>query len=121
MDSKRSVLATFTIFIVIIACAEDPVKVTTGTIEGVVYDFSTGDVVESANIVTTPPSGSVTSDTLTGTFIILHVEPGVYRVLADKIGYDTTGVNISVIADDVTIADIALRADSTVVDTTQNP
>jgi len=121
MKFRKNILSVILIFAVIIACGEDPVKTTTGTIEGVVYDFSAGDPIGNANIVTTPPSGSVTSDTLTGAFKILHVDPGVYHVRAEKIGYDSSGVNISVIADDKTIADIALKVDSSFVDTTQAP
>jgi len=86
-----------------------------------VYDFTTGEIIGNANIVTIPPSGSVTSDTLTGEFKILHVDPGVYHVRADKNGYDTSGVDISVIKDDKTIADIPLKTDSTFIDTSQVP
>lgn len=103
------------------ACGTDPVKEETGTIEGIVYDFSTGDYVGKANIVTIPPSSSVTSDSVSGNFKILHVDPGVYRVRANKIGYDSTGVSISVIAAEKTIADIALKVDSTFADTSAIP
>ncbi|MCB0284676.1 MAG: carboxypeptidase regulatory-like domain-containing protein [Calditrichaeota bacterium] len=109
------------ILVFIAACGTDPVKEETGTIEGVVYDFNTGDFVGKANIFTIPPSSSVTSDSVTGIFKILHVDPGVYRVRANKIGYDSTGVSISVIAAEKTIADIALKVDSTFADTSANP
>ncbi len=121
MNFKKNIGLVVLISLIIFACGEDPVKTTTGTIEGIVFDFSTGEIIGNANIVTDPPSSSVTSDTVTGVFKILHVEPGVYHVTGEKIGYDTSGVNISVIADDKTIADIALTADSTYVDTTQTP
>jgi Carboxypeptidase regulatory-like domain len=121
MNLLKNILFSIALIFLIQNCGQDPVKPTTGSIEGVVYDFSTGALIGNANIVTTPPSSSVTSDTLTGAFTILHVDPGVYRVRAQKVGYDSTGVNIAVIADDKTIADIALKTDSTLVDTTQVP
>ncbi|KAA3615650.1 MAG: carboxypeptidase regulatory-like domain-containing protein [Calditrichaeota bacterium] len=121
MKYTKSIIALLSVIIIIFACGEDPVKVTTGTINGVVYDYSSGTTIGNANIVTQPPSSSVTSDTLTGEFKILHVEPGIYHVRAQKSGYDSAGVDISVIADDKTIADIALRVDSTFVDTTEAP
>jgi Carboxypeptidase regulatory-like domain len=117
---KKLIFFTF-VLLLFFNCGQSPVKPTTGSIEGVVYDFSTGALIGNANIVTTPPSSSVTSDTLTGAFKILHVDPGVYRVRAEKIGYDSTGVSIAVIADDKTIADIALKTDTTFVDTSQVP
>lgn len=121
-DMKKIILIVLTLAILfLMACGSDPVQEETGTIEGVVYDYSTGDWVGKANIITIPPSSAVTSDSLTGFFKILHVDPGVYRVRATKIGYDSTGVNISVLAGEKTIADIALRIDTTLVDTTSLP
>ena len=110
-----------TVVFILIACGSNPTKVDTGTIEGIIYNFNSGDVVGKANIVTVPPSSSVTSDSISGSFKILHVDPGVYRVRAKKVGYDSTGVNITVLAGEKTIADIALRIDSTYVDTLAIP
>jgi hypothetical protein len=121
MISVKKTVFLILISIIIIACGEEVVEPTSGTIEGTIYNFLSGDVIGNASIVTTPPSSSVTSDTLTGTFKILHVDPGVYRVHAERIGYDSSGVNISVIVDEMTTADIALKLDTTYVDTTQAP
>lgn len=110
----------FIIFTVsIFSCGEDPVQEETGSIEGVVYDFESGEFIGLANISTIPPSSAVTSSSQNGSFKILHVDPGMYRVQAKKNGYDSSGVNISILAGEKTVADIVLLPDTTVIDTTQ--
>lgn len=116
----KKILIPLALFILILNCKEDPVKVETGTIKGVVYDYKSGEIVPKAHIFTIPPTGSVTSDTLTGEFKILHVDPGTYSVYGRKTGYDSSNVNITIIADDITIADLALMPDSTQKDTSKS-
>ena len=116
----KSLIASLLILIVflLLSCGSDPVADETGTIEGNVYNFNTGEIVGMANVVTIPPSSAVTSDSINGGFKILHVDPGVYKVRAEKVGFDSSSVNISVIAGEKTIADVFLRADTSSSDTT---
>jgi len=104
------------VLMALLGCGQDPAEETTGTIEGVVYGFENGNLIGKAHIFTDPPSSAVTSDTLLGAYKILHVEPGIYRVRAQKTGFDTTSVRISVMAGEKTKADLAMRRDSSVVD-----
>jgi len=115
MQMKKVILViSLAVFsLLCIQCAQDPAEETTGTIEGVVYNFANSKIIGNANVVTVPPSSSVTSDSITGSFKIEHVDPGLYRVIGQKVGFDSSGVNISVLAGETTTADIALKADST--------
>jgi len=118
MTKFPSIFISLFLFFLLLACGEEVAPVTTGSIKGVVYDFDTGAILGQANIHTIPPSSAVTSDTINGEFEIKHVDVGVYRVVAQRTGYDSTSVNITVVADDKSIADIALTVfDSTKVDT----
>jgi hypothetical protein len=121
MKFSITVLLLISMIFIYTGCGDTPVEETTGTIEGIVYDFTTGDIIGKANVKTDPPSSSVTTDSITGEYKILHVDPGIYRVTAEKTGYDTSGVSISVIAGEATVADVTLKYDSIQVDTTQNP
>ena len=84
----------------------------TGTITGEVYDKSTGTGLDLANVRTDPPTSSVTTDSL-GFYQILNVPAGVYVISARKVGYDSTTVDVSVLAEQTTIGDVPLSADST--------
>lgn len=102
----------FFIFLFITACS-DPASepATTGSISGSIINAFDGKNIALAKIVTTPPSGSVTSDDK-GIYEIENVDPGVYRVLAAKVGYDTNSVLITVSAGNKTVADVHLLPDS---------
>jgi hypothetical protein len=115
MQMKKVILIISLAFLNLffIQCGEDPVEETTGTIEGVVYNFASSEVIGNAFVITNPPSSSVTTDSLKGSFKIEHVDPGLYRVIGNKVGFDSAGVNISVLAGEKTTADIALLADTT--------
>jgi len=93
----------------LLACSKVPTAVSIGTIEGTVSDFTLSLPIGNANITTNPPTSAVTSDSLTGMYTIEHVEPGIYKVQATKAGFDTAKVSISVVAAEISIADIALR------------
>ncbi len=94
------------------SCGGDPVSgKKTGSIEGTVIDGFTELPISKAQVTTTPPTFSVTTDT-TGSYQIANVEPGTYRVTAAKFGYDSTGVSISVSEGKTTIADISLLSDT---------
>jgi len=105
-------LSLSTLFVFLIACSSEPTSTEKiGSIEGFVFDGSTGFPLNKARVITTPPTFSVTTDTL-GNYQITNVDPGTYRVNAAKFGYDSTGVNISVSAGIITTADIPLISDS---------
>ncbi len=101
----------------LIQCTKPTQAPTTGSIEGTVFNFNTGNFIGGAHIVTSPPTSAVLSDTLAGLFKIDHVDPGIYRITAVKYGFDTSSVSVSVIAGQVTTADITLRPDTSFVDT----
>jgi len=101
-------VATFLFF----ACSSNPTaSKDPGSISGTVYDATTGSVLAKANVITTPPTFSVTTDTL-GSYTITNVDAGTYRVTAAKFGYDSAGVNVSVSKDLITVADIPLLLDT---------
>ena len=82
-----------------------------GKIQGAVYNAASGLPLDKALVTTTPPTNAVTTDTL-GAYLIENVEAGTYHIRASKTGYDSAGVNISVLAGFTTTADIPLKADS---------
>lgn len=99
------------IFIFMISCSSEPTATKkTGSIEGFVFDGSTGFPLDKARVITTPPTFSVTTDTL-GNYQITNVKPGTYRVNAAKFGYDSTGVDISVSSGMISTADVPLIHD----------
>ncbi len=101
----------------LIQCTKPTEDPTTGSIEGTVFNFTTGSFIGGAHIVTSPPTSAVLSDTLAGLFKIDHVDPGIYRITAVKYGFDTSSVSVSVLAGQITTADITLRPDTSSVDT----
>lgn len=96
----------------LLSCGGDPVSgKKTGSIEGVVIDGFTDLAISKAQVTTTPPTFSVTTDT-SGSYQIANVEPGTYHITASKFGYDSAGVNISVASGEITTADISLLSDT---------
>jgi len=89
--------------------ASAPAK--TGSIGGNIINAVDGENIALAKIVTTPPTGSVTSDDK-GIYEIDNVDPGIYRVLAARVGYDTNSVQVMVSAGNKTVADVHLLPDS---------
>lgn len=107
-----SQLSMIVVFTTLLACSSEPTATEkTGSIEGYVFDGSTGFPLDKARVITTPPTFSVTTDT-SGNYQITNVKPGTYRVNAAKFGFDSTGVNISVSAGIITTADIPLIRDT---------
>jgi len=95
------------------SCSDNPTKAEeSGSIEGIVYDASSGLTLFKANIITKPPTSSVTTDT-SGFYKITNVDAGTYRVTALKADYDSAGVNILVIEGLMTTADIQLSLSDT--------
>ena len=78
---------------------------TTGKISGKVIDSSDGSPIPFANVITDPPTSSVTTDA-DGNYSISDVHPGNYRVIAIKLDYTSRDVLISVTAGGITTADL---------------
>ena len=97
--------------IVFYSCSSSTSPSKVGSIEGFVYDGGTGLALYQAKVITDPPTYSVTTDSL-GIYTIENVKAGVYRVTADKFGYDSSGVDITVIGGIASTADIPLVIDS---------
>ena len=97
--------------IIIYSCSSPSSSAKVGSIEGFVYDASTGLALYQAKIITNPPTYSVTTDSL-GNYQIDNVESGVYHVTAEKFGYDSSGVDITVIGGIASTADIPLLSDT---------
>jgi hypothetical protein len=106
----------FSFLILLASCGgeETTEPIATGTINGFVYDGYANAAIDTAEVITNPPSSAVITDDK-GEYKILNVEPGVYRVTAYKMGYDSAGVYISVSAGNTTIADIPLLVDTSQV------
>jgi len=86
---------------------------THGTIKGSTTEFSTGKPLEKVNIYSVPASSFVKTDA-NGNYQISTVEPGEYQVIAEKIGYDTLAVNVTVVAGAIAAADfILVKSDTT--------
>lgn len=78
-----------------------------GQISGKVLDSKDGTAVSLANVSTDPPTSSMTTDG-EGRYLISHVSPGNYTMIARKQGYAETRVNIAVTPNQTTTADIHL-------------
>jgi hypothetical protein len=69
-----------------ISCKKDssnPTTPTTGTIQGKVTNVSRDSIIAGANVSTTPPTSSVTSN-FSGDYEITDVAPDNYTVLVTK-------------------------------------
>ncbi len=109
---KLKYVALFILFTgLLFSCKNTLKNVSPGSIEGSVYDAAAGSGLAKAKVVTNPPTSSVTTDSL-GTYKIENVASGVYHVNASKLGYDSSGVNITVSDGQATTADIPLLSDT---------
>jgi len=95
----------------LIACTKVEDPPTTGSIKGTIYDKATAVTLAQVLVETDPPTSAVTTDS-SGTYLIDNVEPGAYRVTATKNGYDSTSVQVSVSAGNISVADIHMQADT---------
>jgi hypothetical protein len=98
----------FILFFAITVCNKNPVKPTTGSIEGNVTNATGDTAIAGVIVTTTPPTSSVTTDSQ-GKYIISEVSPGRYTVLASKGGFNPGSVSISVAAGLITPANIHLN------------
>ena len=87
-----------------------------GQITGTILNAKTFIPIENVNLTSTPVTSSITSDPF-GKYTFVNVIPGQYVIKSEKIGYDTTLINVNVLAGQITKADIYL----TETDTTTPP
>jgi hypothetical protein len=77
----------------------------TGKISGKVIDSSDGSPIPYANVITDPPTSSVTTDS-DGNYSIPDVHPGNYTVIAIKQDDTSRNVKVAVTAGETTTADL---------------
>jgi hypothetical protein len=77
----------------------------TGKITGKAVDSSDGSSVPFANVVTEPPTGSVTTDA-DGNYTMHSVPPGNYTIIAIKLDATSREVRVAVTASETTTADL---------------
>lgn len=83
-----------------------------GKITGVVKDASTQEAVVGANVVLEGTNYGAAADA-NGTYFILNVPPGSYRVTASAVGYAKKSiVNVSVGADQIVTVDFDLQSEA---------
>ncbi len=90
-------------FILVSRTSKDSVKY--GQISGAIFDSKTFTPIDKVNLVTEPATGSITSDSF-GKYLFVNVLPGQYVIKAERVGYDTTSVSVTVHAGSVARADI---------------
>jgi hypothetical protein len=81
---------------------------TTGKIKGKVTDSDSGLPLAGVNIKTTPGTNTVTTNS-NGDFEISQVTAGTYTITAEKSGYTTTTVSITVKAGIISNADMVMK------------
>ncbi len=89
-----------------------------GQIAGTIINSKTFVPIENVNLTSTPVTSSITSDAF-GKYVFVNVIPGQYVIKSEKIGFDTTSINVNVVVGQITNADIYLtETDTTVPPTT---
>lgn len=91
-----------------------------GTLEGRVLDFHSGDPIQGAGVTTAPPTGAVVTDE-DGRFIFDDIPAGSYTITARRVGYAPNTATVSVRENRVTQATVFLEeadADSTEIPST---
>jgi hypothetical protein len=104
MSKYSTSLIAFFLLLTVSSFAQD------ATIRGVVRDDATGEPVMYANVYISGTSNGVSTN-LDG-FYSLNVEPGTYRVVCMYLGYDSTVVEVTVVADQVLNQSITLKESS---------
>ncbi len=83
---------------------------TTGTICGKVCDKATGEPIPGASVIIKGTSMGCAA-AFDGTFTIININPGVYSLIAQTIGYDKLTIDSVVVkADSITIIDFVLES-----------
>jgi len=97
-------------FILVSQNSKDSVKY--GQISGAIFNSRTFTPIDKVNLVTVPATSSITSDNF-GKYVFENVLPGEYVIKAEKAGFDTTSVSVTVFAGKVAEADIYLTESDT--------
>jgi len=97
-------------FLFIINCSKkstDPNSEGKGIISGKITNPISDLAIPDVNVFTEPPTVSALSDSA-GNYSIDDIEPGTYKIIAVKSGYDTNYVNVTVSSDNTTTANLFL-------------
>lgn len=82
-------------------------RLTVGNIEGFVFNSVTLLPISQVNITTNPVTGSFVTAS-DGSFSIPSIEPGEYKLISEKVGFDAVQISISVREKQTTVANIFL-------------
>ncbi len=89
-----------------------------GTIEGVTLDAESGTPITNVNLYSIPATVVLVSGN-NGQFTFSNLDPGSYSIVAKKLGYDSTVINLNVTAGFAATANILMsRTDTTITPTT---
>ncbi|GEM_PF-1523684 len=102
-------------FILVSQSSKDSVKF--GQISGAIFNSKTFTPIDRVNLVTQPATSSITTDSF-GKYVFENVLPGEYVIKAEKAGFDTTSVSVTVFAGKVAEADIYLTETDTAASAT---
>lgn len=100
------VLVVLTVFFA--SCAQDIVDVT-GTISGIVKDYTTGQVIENCQVALSPTGNTVVTNA-EGRYTFKSLQPGTYTLTFTKIGYKDQSTTVEVISGQMTTRDIQVEA-----------
>jgi hypothetical protein len=117
---KRLIPVISILFLPLISCSlagTQSSSTTTGEISGVVIDSRDGSPIPYANVITEPPTSSVTTNS-DGKYSIPDVHPGDYRIIAIKPDNTSRDVRVAVKAGEKTTADLHFGIDQTYLPTT---
>ena len=104
---RRFLVITILLFLLTGCTLAEMAHPTTGEISGKVIYPSDGSPIPFANVVTEPPTSSVTTDD-EGKYSITRVRPGTYTVMASKQNSTSRRVRVAVEAGENTTADLHL-------------
>ena len=99
-----SIIAIISIFT---CCATDIVDVT-GSISGIVKDYTTGLTVENCQVALSPSGNSVSTDA-NGRYTFDNLNPGTYTLTFTKIGYMDQSASVELLAGQSIIKDVQLE------------
>ena len=88
-------------------CAEDIVDVT-GSISGIVKDYTTGLTVENCQVALAPSGNTVSTDA-NGRYTFDNLNPGTYTLTFTKIGYMDQSASVELLAGQFILKDIQLE------------
>ena len=101
-------ILAYSLGILLIAACQPVTYDTFGTISGTVLDFETGTPIQNS-VITLNPTGKNAFTGSDGFFQFDDLDPTRYTVTAQKEGYDSDFLSITVYAGQVEMVSIALR------------